>query len=199
MILCTWTPSQGSPGGPTTSVRLGQELLTIQCPSSTQSNQGWRKLILVAAAFTYPQSISTKSWGWCLRETPGSMMMSVTSTFLLMTTRSYPLLSSSMETTGFRLSPKTTCIATRALIGHVSPKLTPRQTSFSAALSSGDTTRYTTTLRCGSASHLTMKAQSVPLKRTPPIQFLFLSQLGRFRKIRSILKQAALTSSTMCL
>jgi hypothetical protein len=44
-----------------------------------------------------------------------------------------------------------------------------------------------------------MKAQSVPLKRTPPIQFLFLSQLGRFRKIRSILKQAALTSSTMCL
>lgn len=182
VILCTWIPSQGSPGGPTTSVLLGQELLTIKCPSSTQSNQGWRKLTLVKVAFTSPPSITTKSWGWCLRETPGPVIIGMTSTSLLMTSRSYPLLSSSMETTGFRLSPKTTCLPCRALIMDVLSKLTPRQTSFSATLFSGDTTRYTTTLKNVSASRLTMLAQSVLLKQTRPIQFLFLSQLDQSRK-----------------
>ncbi len=89
--------------------------------------------------------------------------------------RSFPLLSFSLEITGYSFSPNTTCSFTKTTVKmtgrfvlNLAEKATNKLKQFgSVILSLGDTTRCSTTKPIGSASHLTLPAQSVPLKWTP--------------------------------
>jgi hypothetical protein len=89
--------------------------------------------------------------------------------------RSFPLLSFSLEITGYRFSRNTTYSFTKTKVNltgrfalNIAEEARINLKQFgSVLLSLRDTTRCSTTKPIGSASHLTLPAQSVPLKWTP--------------------------------